>query len=42
MERELWSALYRLARACDPAPYWLNVTFFRLRDCRGVPVGRDS
>jgi hypothetical protein len=28
MERELWLALYKLARECDPAPYWEIVKFF--------------
>ena len=28
MERELWQALYKLARECDPAPYWELVRFF--------------
>jgi hypothetical protein len=28
MERELWSVLYKLARECDPAPYWELVKFF--------------
>ena len=28
MERELWLALYRLARRCDPAPYWELVRYF--------------
>jgi hypothetical protein len=27
MERELWSALYQLARTCDPAPYWELVLY---------------
>lgn len=27
MERELWLALYKLARSCDPAPYWELVTY---------------
>ncbi len=28
MERELWLALYKLARECDPAPSWELVRFF--------------
>jgi hypothetical protein len=28
MERELWLALYKLARGCDPAWYWELVRFF--------------
>jgi DDE family transposase len=28
MERELWTALYKLADECDPSPYWELVTFF--------------
>jgi hypothetical protein len=28
MERELWLALYNLARRCDPSPYWELVRFF--------------
>jgi hypothetical protein len=28
MERELWMALYKLARECDPSPYWEIVRFF--------------
>lgn len=28
MERELWRALYSLARECDPSPYWELVRFF--------------
>lgn len=28
MERELWLVLYKLARACDPTPYWELVRFF--------------
>src|SRR4029453_17648716 len=27
MERELWMALYKLAWACDPAPYWELVKY---------------
>src|SRR6187401_262324 len=27
MERELWLALYKLAWACDPAPYWELVKY---------------
>ena len=40
MERELWSSLYRLARACDPAAWWELNRFFRLSDRRRVAVGR--
>lgn len=39
MERELWSALYQLARKCDPAPWWDNVRFFRLQGRECVPLG---
>lgn len=28
MERELWLVLYRLARQCDPAPWWAVTEFF--------------
>lgn len=28
MERELWRALYLLARECDPAPFWEVVSYF--------------
>lgn len=28
MERELWVALYKLARECDPSPYWEIVKYF--------------
>jgi len=27
MERELWSALYKVAKACDPSPFWELVGF---------------
>jgi hypothetical protein len=39
MERELWIALYQLARACDNAAWWQLGKFFRLRDRGGLPVG---
>lgn len=39
MERELWRALYQLARRCAPAQPWEVVRFFRLRGSGGVLVG---
>ena len=39
MERELWLVLYKLARDCDPAPWWATTTFFRPGGRGGVPLG---
>ena len=42
MERELWIALYKLARDVDPAPWWAVTTFFRLGDRERLFVGSGS
>lgn len=42
MERELWLALYKLARECDPAPWWAMTRFFRLGDRGCLPLGSHS
>ena len=42
MERELWSALYKLARDCDPAPWWAVTVFFRFGDRGRLPLGCRS
>jgi len=39
MERELWQALYQLARSIDPAPWWSLGTFFRLRGRGRLSLG---
>ena len=41
MERELWLVLYRIARECDPRPWWAVTQFFRLGDRGSVPLGSD-
>ena len=42
MERELWLALYKLARDCGAAPWWALTKFFRLGDRERLFVGRRS
>lgn len=42
MERELWLALYKLARDCDASPWWAVTTFFRLGDRERLPLGGHS
>jgi hypothetical protein len=39
MERELWLALYKLARDCGSSPWWALTKFFRLGDRGRLPVG---
>jgi hypothetical protein len=42
MERELWLALYKLARNCAPPRWWETVVFFRFRGRGRVLVGRAA
>jgi hypothetical protein len=42
MERELWLALYHLARDCDSSPWWVLTKFFRLGDRGRLLVGSRS
>ena len=42
MERELWLVLYKLARDCDPSPWWALTKFFRLGDRERLFVGGCS
>ncbi|WDI40016.1 hypothetical protein [Bremerella sp. P1] len=42
MERELWIALYKLARQCDANPWWAMTKFFRLGDRERLLVGGYS
>lgn len=42
MERELWLALYKVARECDPAGWWVTTKFFRLGDRERLSVGGAS
>ena len=41
MERELWLALYKLARDLGASPWFAVTKFFRLGDRGRLPVGGD-
>ena len=41
MERELWLALYKLARGLGASPWSAVTKFFRLGDRGDLPVGGD-